>query len=144
MAIAVGLALAAASQPARAQEQSSCRAASRSGITLALQGALDEAARLGELPEPHALYVSFKTTTPGVSLPAYLAAQYPDKMTIILQYQYQDLSPGTSRFEVTLSFNGRPERIAIPYAAVTYVSDPAAKLCLFYGAEAASQPIAAL
>ena len=102
------------------------------------------AARPGGLPEPYALNITFKTATPGVSIPAYLAASYPDEMTVILQYQYSDLSPGKSRFEVTLSFSGRPERIAIPYAAVTNISDPASGLCVFYSPGAASQAVAAL
>jgi hypothetical protein len=96
------------------------------------------------LPEPHALNITFKTAAPGVSLPADLAARYPDEMTVILQYQYWDLSPGKSRFEVTLSFKGRPERVAIPYAAVTTFSDPAAGLCQFYSPDAAGQAVAAL
>ncbi len=110
----------------------------------ALRSALTDAAQPGGLPEPHALNITFKTSASGVSIPAYLAARYPDEMTIILQYQYSDLSLGKSGFQVTLSFQGRPERIAIPYVAVTTFSDPASGLCHLYSPDAASQAVAAL
>jgi len=139
----------AVGQSAHAQDGPSepslaCEATTRADMGNALRSALTYAAAPGGLPEPHALNITFKTAVPGVSLPAYLAAQYPDEMTVILQYQYRDLSLGKSRFEVTLSFKGRPERVSVPYAAVTTFSDPASGLCRFYSPDAASQAVATL
>jgi hypothetical protein len=39
-------------------------------------------------------------------LPAYLLAQYPDEMTIILQFQFRRLVVRDDRFEVELWFKG--------------------------------------
>ena len=46
-------------------------------------------------------------------------------MTIVLQYQFWDLAVGDERFEVGLSFGGVPERLAVPFAAITAFYDPA-------------------
>ena len=43
------------------------------------------------LPGSHHFYISFRSTDPGVELPDYLRAKYPEEMTIVLQHQYWDL-----------------------------------------------------
>ena len=43
------------------------------------------------LPGSHHFYISFRSTDPGVELPEYLRAKYPEEMTIVLQHQYWDL-----------------------------------------------------
>jgi len=50
-------------------------------------------------------YISFRSTDPGVELPEYLRAKYPEEMTIVLQHQYWDLVLHDDFFEVTVSFN---------------------------------------
>jgi hypothetical protein len=45
-------------------------------------------------------------------LPAYLLAQYPDEMTIILQFQFRRLVVRDDRFEIGLWFKGRLERLS--------------------------------
>ncbi|WP_227649961.1 ClpXP protease specificity-enhancing factor SspB, partial [Klebsiella pneumoniae] len=47
-------------------------------------------------------------------------------MTIILQHQFWDLVVTEDRFEVGLSFGGIPERLNVPFAAVTRFLDPSA------------------
>ena len=47
-------------------------------------------------------------------------------MTIILQYQFWDLSVTDHAFEVGLSFKNLPEMLLVPFEAVTRFSDPAA------------------
>ena len=84
---------------------------------------LGDAARNG-LPGDHHFYISFKTQAPGVTVPAAMRQKYPDEMTIILQHEFWDLSVNGEGFEVSLSFSRKPERLAIPFAAITGFSDP--------------------
>ena len=84
---------------------------------------LVDAARNG-LPGEHHFYISFKTRLPGVMIPAAMRQKYPDEMTIILQHEFWDLAVNGEGFEVSLSFSRKPERLAIPFAAITGFSDP--------------------
>jgi hypothetical protein len=95
-----------------------------------VKAALRKAAAPGGLPEPHHLYITFKTQAAGVSGPQDLLGKYPDEMTIILQHQYWDLAPGETFFSVTLKFGGQPKRLSVPYAAVTRFYDPSVQFLL--------------
>lgn len=77
------------------------------------------------LPGEHHFKITFATGAPGVRLSERMRAQYPETMTIILQYQFWDLAVGDDAFEVGLSFGGVPERLTIPFEAVTAFYDPA-------------------
>jgi len=59
-----------------------------------------------------------------------MRTRYPDEMTIILQHQFWDLSVTDHAFEVGLSFGGVPERLLVPFDALTAFSDPAAEFGL--------------
>jgi len=85
---------------------------------------LGDAAKKG-LPGEHHFKITFSTTAPGVRLSERLRQQYPEAMTIILQHQFWDLLVNDDGFEVGLSFGGVPERLAVPYAAITAFYDPA-------------------
>jgi uncharacterized protein len=82
------------------------------------------------LPGAHHFYVTFKTGAPGVVLAPALAEKYPDDMTIVLEHQFWDLEVCEAEFAVTLSFNNRPERLVIPFAAITAFADPSVKFGL--------------
>ena len=82
------------------------------------------------LPGSHHFYISFRSTDPGVQLPDYLRAKYPEEMTIVLQHQYWDLIIGSSHFEVTVSFNKQQERIRVPFAALSAFVDPSVRFGL--------------
>jgi uncharacterized protein len=82
------------------------------------------------LPGSHHFYISFRSTDPGVSLPEYLRAKYPEEMTIVLQHQYWDLVLGSDFFEVTVSFNKQQERIRVPFAALSAFVDPSVRFGL--------------
>ena len=107
-------------------------------VEAALRGVVREAlARTAAkgLPGAHHFYITFRTGFPGLSLPDYLARQYPDEMTVVLEHQFWDLEVLEDRFSVTLSFQNRPERLVIPFEAITAFADPAVKFGLqFQGA----------
>ena len=85
---------------------------------------LADAAKKG-LPGEHHFKITFNTTAPGVRLSDRMRAQYPRDMTIVLQHQFWDLTVTEQGFEVGLSFGGVPERVVVPFEAVTAFYDPA-------------------
>ncbi len=82
------------------------------------------------LPGAHHFFISFITKHPGVVLSQVLKNKYPKEMTIVLQYQYQDLAVDSKGFTVTLSFNGVKEKIYIPFASITTFADPSVQFGL--------------
>ena len=109
-------------------------------------GALEHAARHG-LPGEHHFYVTFRTAAEGVSLPRHLLSQFPEEMTVVLQHQYWNLDVDERAFSVTLRFGGAPERLTVPFAALTAFVDPSVEFGLSFpgGGEpqAEAQPSAA-
>jgi uncharacterized protein len=85
------------------------------------------------LPGEHHLYIAFDTEAEGVSVSKRLKEQYPDEMTIVLQYQFWDLLVTNERFEVKLSFSNVPEKLVVPFAAVKAFYDPSAQFGLQFG-----------
>ena len=90
---------------------------------------LGEVAKEG-LPGEHHFYITFRTGAPGVRLSTPMRQQYPDVMTIILQHQFWDLSVAEHNFEVGLSFRNVPERLLVPFEAVTEFYDPSVQFGL--------------
>lgn len=82
------------------------------------------------LPGNHHFFISFVTKHPGVKLSQTLTNKYPKEMTIVLQYQFQDLIVDAQGFSVVLSFNGVKEKIYIPFAAITTFADPSVQFGL--------------
>jgi len=72
------------------------------------------------LPGEHHLYIAFDTGADGVSVSRRLKEQYPEEMTIVLQYQFWDL-------QVT------NERLVVPFSAVKAFYDPSAQFGLQFG-----------
>src|SRR5437016_11323925 len=99
----------------------------------ALRGVVREAisfAITDGLPGGHHFYITFKTAAPGVEIGEQLRAKYPDEMIIVIEHQFWDLTVSQETFGVTLSFNGRQERLTIPFGAVTAFADPSVKFGL--------------
>jgi hypothetical protein len=90
---------------------------------------LNEAAKDG-LPGDHHFYVSFRTDFPGAKLSVRLREKYPQEMTIVLQHQFWDLIINEQTFEVGLSFSGVPEKLVVPFDAVTGFFDPSVQFGL--------------
>lgn len=76
------------------------------------------------LPGDHHFYIAFDTRHPGVVLSKRLKSKYADEMTIVLQHVFWDLIVTDVRFEVKLRFDGVPERLVVPFAAVKVFFDP--------------------
>ena len=77
------------------------------------------------LPGKHHFNLTFVTGAPGVRLSGRMRSQYPQTMTIVLQHQFWDLVVRDEAFDVGLSFGGVPERLTVPFEAVTAFFDPA-------------------
>jgi uncharacterized protein len=105
-----------------------------------VQRVLADAAKNG-LPGEHHFYVSFDTRAAGVRISPRLREKYPEEMTIVLQHQFWDLIVGEESFEVGLSFNGIPERLAVPFMAVKGFFDPSVQFALQFDV-AAKEPVA--
>jgi uncharacterized protein len=111
----------------------------------ALRGVVREAlarTSAGGLPGSHHFYISFRTGFPGAILPDYLAKQFPEDMTIVLEHQFWDLEVEETKFSVTLSFKGKAERLTVPFGAITGFTDPSVKFALQFQAESVELPYA--
>ncbi len=82
------------------------------------------------LPGEHHFFIAFDTRAQGLRISDRLRAQFPEEMTIVLQHQFWDLKVGEHAFEVGVSFNGAPERLLIPFAAVKGFFDPSVQFGL--------------
>jgi hypothetical protein len=99
---------------------------------------LADAARDG-LPGDHHFYITFRTHAPGVKLSNRLREQYPEEMTIILQYQFWDLKVDELGFEVGLHFKNVPERLVVPYEAIAGFYDPSVQFGLKFESQDESE-----
>ena len=87
---------------------------------------LEDVAKNGLRGEHH-FYISFHTDAPGVSVSRRLMEKYPAEMTIVMQHKFWDLLVLGDRFEVKLAFNGIPEKLVVPYAALKVFFDPSVR-----------------
>lgn len=77
-------------------------------------------------------FITFKTRDSGVVLPDFLALRYPDIMTIVLQYSYNNLNVSDKEFGVQLTFDGRPFFIRVPFSALVEFKDPSVDFMLSF------------
>ena len=109
---------------------------------------LSDAAKSG-LPGEHHFSISFRTDADGVRMSPRLREQFPQEMTVILQYQFWDLKVTDTGFEVGLSFGGVPEKLGVPFAAIKSFFDPSVQFGLQFetieaeatASETASEPV---
>ena len=90
---------------------------------------LGDAARDG-MPGEHHFFITFRTDAPGVRISPRTRERFPEEITIILQHQFWDLSVTEFGFEVGLSFSNVPERLSVPWEAVTGFFDPSVEFGL--------------
>lgn len=91
----------------------------------------------------HHFYITFRTSDPAVTLPDHLRARYKPEMTIVLQHQFWGLEVDDNGFAVTLSFEGKHERLKVPWSAVVAFVDPSVQFGLQFtrGEAKAEEPI---
>lgn len=82
------------------------------------------------LKDDHHFFISFMTNFPGVELSKTVREQYPQEITIVVQYQFKSLVVKDKHFSIKLSFNGVEEKVSVPYKAITAFSDPSEKMSL--------------
>ncbi|MFN7038969.1 MAG: SspB family protein [Alphaproteobacteria bacterium] len=82
------------------------------------------------LPGDHHFFISFITDFPGVTISERLKKKYPKEMTIVLQFQFENLIVNDHEFSVILSFDNIKEEIVIPFMALTAFADPSVKFGL--------------
>ena len=97
---------------------------------------LSDAARNG-LPGEHHFYVTFRSQAPGVKMSNRLKEKHPEEMTIVLQHQFWDLLVTDHALEVGLSFGGVPEKLFVPFEAMTGFYDPSVQFGLKFAADEA-------
>jgi len=86
------------------------------------------------LPGEHHFFISFQTNYPGVSISPQLKSGYPEEITIVVQHQFWDLKITDKQFSIMLSFNNIPEKLVVPFDALTAFADPSIKFGLqFHG-----------
>jgi hypothetical protein len=101
----------------------------------ALRGVIRESLRQvaeSGLSGEHHFFISFHTEADGVQIPPELRRQHPEEMTIVLQFQFQDLEVDEDSFAVTLNFNSIPRRLLVPFAAITSFVDPSSAFGLSF------------
>ncbi len=76
------------------------------------------------------LYITFITNHPSVYLPKWLLKKYPEKMTIIIQYEYFNFSVNKNNFKIGLSFNDVKADLNIGYNSIISFADPHANFGL--------------
>ena len=101
----------------------------------ALKSVVKEAliyAQFNGLGDDTSFFITFKTRDPGVVLPDFLRIRYPDLMTIVLQYSYNNLNVSDKEFGVQLTFDGRPFFIRVPFSALVEFKDPSTEFILSF------------
>ncbi len=109
--------------PAMTQDQIRYDILAQEALRGVMRKVLTEVTKAG-LPGNHHFFITFLTKFPGVRISSRLREKYPEQMTIVLQYQYWDLTVTETGFSVGLSFSDIPEKLEVPYAAVRGFYDP--------------------
>ena len=89
-------------------------------------------AQINGLGDGSHFFITFKTRDAGVVLPDFLRMRYPDVMTIVLQYSYNNLHVSDKEFGVQLTFDGRPFFIRVPFSALVEFKDPSVDFILTF------------
>lgn len=89
-------------------------------------------AQFNGLGDDAGFFITFKTRDPGVVLPDFLRMRYPDIMTIVLQYSFNNLNVSDKEFGVQLTFDGRPFFIRVPFSALVEFKDPSVDFMLSF------------
>ncbi len=92
--------------------------------------------RADKLQMDQILYISYRTDNPAVVLSSRIKARYPKEITIVMQYQFEDLTVGINGFSITVSFDGIKETINVPFDSLISFVDPNSGYSLKFKPEA--------
>ena len=98
-----------------------------------MKDALQQVAASG-LPGDHHFYITYDTRHEAAVLPDWLEAQYPEHITIVLQFEFDDLEVSDDGFSVRMSFGDRPASLFVPFDAVLTFVDPSVEFGLKFDA----------
>ncbi len=76
------------------------------------------------------LYISFLTNHKKVYLPNWLKEKYPGEMTIVIQYEYDDLIVNKNNFSIVLSFDNIKVNLIISYDSIISFAYPSDNFAL--------------
>ena len=76
------------------------------------------------------LYITFLTQHKNVEIPNWLRKKYNEEMTIVIQYEYNDLKIEKDFFQISLSFNDIKTDLKIGYDSIISFADPSANFGL--------------
>lgn len=82
------------------------------------------------LYDEHSIHITFVTHATGVQIPEKIRKIYPNEITIILQYQFDDLQVNDDNFSVVLSFDEMRETVVVPFKAIIGFIDPSAHFAI--------------
>ncbi|MGI5845578.1 MAG: ClpXP protease specificity-enhancing factor SspB [Alphaproteobacteria bacterium] len=89
-------------------------------------------AQINGLGDNANFYITFRTRDPGVVIPDFLRMRYPELMTIVLQYSFSNLNVSDDEFGVTLTFDGRPFYIRVPFDSMLEFKDTSVDFILTF------------
>ena len=96
------------------------------GVVKTVLKSLESKENIGD----HHFFITFITNHKNVDIPKTFHENHPNTMTIVLQHQFWDLKVEDDSFSVTLSFNGKQEKLSIGYNAITQFTDPSTDFVL--------------
>ena len=96
------------------------------GVVKTVLKSLESKENIGD----HHFFITFITNHKNVDIPKTFHENHPNTMTIVLQHQFWDLKVEDDSFSVTLSFNGKQEKLSIGYDAITQFTDPSTDFVL--------------
>tara|TARA_B100001057_G_scaffold299250_1_gene299378 strand:- start:297 stop:728 length:432 start_codon:yes stop_codon:yes gene_type:complete len=76
------------------------------------------------------LYITFFTNHKNIEIPNWLKQKYPEEMTIVIQYEYDNLKINKNNFSISLSFNNIKTNLTIDYNSIISFADPSANFGL--------------
>jgi len=109
----------------RARHVQVARQAMREAVRKSLSDAIGS-----EESAVYEFHITFDPRVSGAQIPDWVREQFPNQLTLVLQYRFRELVVGDEAIEVTASFNQQWERVRIPYAAIRQFRDAGAGLAL--------------
>jgi uncharacterized protein len=88
-----------------------------------IKKALKEVEQNGLQGDNH-FYINFISGYEGVKMPKFLQNQYPDEMTIVIQYNFKNLRVFDDYFEISLSFSSKYHDLVVPFKSISAFADP--------------------